>query len=112
MPTTTQTITLKEVTKQDGQAYTNLLDPYGNKPYLVLDQNTNTYHVLYWKAWFHNRTPKPGLWSGSDWYDNPNPKRDTKPSRKANSWPKRCRVFQLPGIKYAKPKNYTDPPKP
>lgn len=94
---------MKEIVKPHGHyPWTDLLDPHGDKPYLVLDQNSGEFYILYWKAHFRSNR-----WTGSDWYDTANANDQSKPSRKANSWPKQIRVFELPEIEYDPPTIYS-----
>ncbi len=108
-----ETESLKEITNDllPIRSMTNLLTP--RRPYLYLNQQTGTFHVLYWVAWFAtpDGTYRPNAqWNGSDWYDDlPTRRYDQfNPSKKWNDWPKRGRIWELPGIQYDEPKVYTD----
>lgn len=99
-----QTSTLKEMLRSN-TGWTDVLDP-GGKPYLVLDQNSGKFYILYWKAWFSPFGP----WLSSSWYEEPPESPRERMQLKANSWPKESRVWELPTVEYAPPKNYTHVP--
>lgn len=94
---------LKEKTRKVGayQSWTDTLDPNG-KPYLVHDLLTNTFHVLYWRAWF--RGP---IWTGSNWYKEYPSQDDMKPDHSSIKRLDSIKVYELPGIQYAPSETYT-----
>lgn len=91
---------MKEVIRHNDQTpLTNLLN--ADKPYLVLDTNTGQFHIQWWRVYYCHGDQN-GNWQGSDWTDAKG-KRLTADTQ-ANSFPKRCRIFKLPTVKYERAK--------
>lgn len=87
-------ITYGHLEKHREFVWTTVLDSSGSKPYMTCDLWTGELKRLYFKAWTRNS----GLiWTGSSWYDHPNPSDTDKPVYVD------VRVFEIPGVEYAEP---------
>lgn len=92
-----------EKLRKANKPLTNHLTP--NRPYLVL-LNGGIYQVAWWNVFFD----VSGKWAGSTFldFDAKNENRQYDPFTEM-VWP--VKVWELPGVKYDKPRNITSPQK-